>query len=673
MQRTITARHKQVLHVGDKVFKDLNGNGVLDPYEDWRLDSLTRAKDLVGKMTLKEKVGMMMIDTLNAQWGGVVGDEAHQMVESEHMRRFIFRNGINLKPVRIVQNSFQKYTGETVSPKQTSLFLNGVQELCESSRLGIPALFKSNARNHEEIDARYGININAGCFSAWPKEAGLAALRNNEILVRFAEAMKTEWRTIGIRGMYGYMVDLATEPRWNRVHETFTEDAHLCSDIIRTLVEVLQGSSLNENSIALTVKHFFGGGPQENGMDPHYPFGKNQVYPTDNLAYHLMPFKAAIDAGVSSIMPYYGIPVGIHTRYRPAPDVIFDEDIGIGIGFNKGIVTDLLRKELGFKGNVNSDTAIITLRPWGVENYSTEQLLAISINAGIDVLSGFHTVSTLMDVVGKNYITTTKNSYNIKGVSLDRLDEAVTRLLVELFDLGLFENPYVDADITDEVFQSTERQKEALLAQSKSVVVLTNNGILIQPSKAKVFLANVDSKVAHDHGYEVVTKADEADFVIIKILIRNIIRPVVDAEGKPMFYPNGKEVDTQYGGPIWQEAGNLSISSMKDSSSWSMTPRYEELQEIFASVDKDRCIVFLNFRQPYVIDDACGLKDVGALCAIYGVSDEAIFNIIDGSVKPEGKLPFSLPATLEAVAKNLSDKPGYEEGDTYFDFGYSYP
>jgi len=134
------------------------------------------------------------------------------------------------------------------------------------------------------------------------------------------------------------------------VHECFTEDADLAADIMKVLVTNLQGGPVSPaTNVAMTVKHFPGGGPQELGLDPHFTFGKNQVYPAGRFADHLKPFKAAIDAGVSSVMPYYGVPVKL--AYGGAT---FD---AVGMAFSRQIVTNLLRGRLGFGGYVNSDTA----------------------------------------------------------------------------------------------------------------------------------------------------------------------------------------------------------------------------------------------------------------------------------------------------------------------------
>jgi beta-glucosidase len=322
------------------------------------------------------------------------------------MTRFIFRNLVANEPNRSVVN---RRGGVQISPYEAAQFTNGMQELAESTRLGIPVMFKSNARNHLARSARAGINVTAGSFSSWPKEAGLAATRDMGLIADFANTMRKEWTAIGLRGMYGYMADLSTEPRWYRVHETFTEDGDLAADIISTLVTNLQGKSLSAQSVALTIKHFPGGGPQENGADPHYSFGKNQAYPANNFKYHLKPFTAAIDAGASSIMAYYGIPVG--QSYQPN---------NVGMAFSKGILTDLLRNELGFRGYVNSDTGIIGSRAWGLEDKTVEEQILIAIEAGTDILSGFNDNKQILSLVTSGKLAES------------RVDVSVSRLLKEI-------------------------------------------------------------------------------------------------------------------------------------------------------------------------------------------------------------------------------------------------
>ena len=361
-QVQVRARAKRTLTIDRLTFKDLNANGRLDPYEDWRLPVAARVGDLVERMTPEEKAGMLLINTLNAEPGGRLSDRGVRLIETEKMTRFIFRNTVTPNPEPPPTGGRRGgMAGAQVTAYEAAQFTNLVQELAEGTRLGIPVVFKSNARNHYERDARWGISVASGAFSEWPKEPGLAAMRDSGLVAEFGRIMAREWTAIGLRGMYGYMADLSTEPRWYRVHETFTEDADLASSIVTTLVKNIQGERLGPGSVALTIKHFPGGGPQEGGADPHYAFGKNQAYPTNGFAYHLKPFRAAIAADVSAVMPYYGIPIG--QRYTPND---------VGMAFSKGIVTALLRDTLGFQGYLNSDTGIIGERAWGLEGKSVD-------------------------------------------------------------------------------------------------------------------------------------------------------------------------------------------------------------------------------------------------------------------------------------------------------------
>ncbi|MFN5090763.1 MAG: glycoside hydrolase family 3 N-terminal domain-containing protein, partial [Bacteroidota bacterium] len=230
-QPAIENRAVNLLHEKQFHFKDLNKNNILDVYEDWRKPLDLRVANLVSLMTLEEKVGMLLINTLNAGEKGKMTDAAVDLIEKQKMTRFVFRNTIKSNPVST--GAGNGFAGAQISPFEAAQFMNAVQEFSERTRLGIPALFKSNSRNHIEFDARAGINIESGSFSSWPKESGLAATRDMALIADFAKIMAEEWRAIGLRGMYGYMADLSTEPRWYRVHETFTEDSDLAAEIIK--------------------------------------------------------------------------------------------------------------------------------------------------------------------------------------------------------------------------------------------------------------------------------------------------------------------------------------------------------------------------------------------------------------------------------------------------------
>jgi beta-glucosidase len=257
----LKTRLKPILTAADGTrYKDLNGNGRLDGYEDWRRPIDQRVDDLVAQMTLEEKAGLMLIETLNGGCGGALQPAASEYVNQQQMHRFILRNVVNA--VGTCNPDAGIRAGSQLTPQQAAQFTNSVQALTEGTRLGIPALFKSNARNHFERDARTGINNASGVMTEFPKEAGLAAAALGDeflktgkttagdmaVIKLFSHVMGEEWKAIGLRGMYGYMADLATEPRWYRVHETFTEDADLGANIMKTLVGHLQGGPLNPAS-----------------------------------------------------------------------------------------------------------------------------------------------------------------------------------------------------------------------------------------------------------------------------------------------------------------------------------------------------------------------------------------------------------------------------------------
>ncbi|MEO6684445.1 MAG: glycoside hydrolase family 3 N-terminal domain-containing protein, partial [Dyadobacter sp.] len=475
-QPVLGYKSAKVLDQNGLTFKDLNKNGKLDKYEDWRLPVETRVKDLVSQMSLEEKIGFMLISTTR-----MGGDNAFQpnapkseITSSFNEEDLIQPNNIfTRKPLEI---PIMSSAGTTKGVNQYQLrhfilranpsagviaeWANNLQQLCETSRLGIPAIVASNPRNHITIDAAIGLSVGTTTFSKWPGELGLAAMRDLKLTREFADIARQEWTATGLRKGYMYMADLATEPRWQRIEGTFGEDADLASSMIREIILGFQGTQLGKNSVAMTTKHFPGGGPQVNGMDSHFDWGKFAHYPGNNFEYHLKPFKAAIAAGTSAIMPYYSSPKGKE----------FEE---VGFSYNKAIIQDLLRKKLGFKGIINSDTGPIEMMPWGVENLSLHQRYQKALNAGVDLFSGTADPTILLETVKQGLVTEA------------RIDESVARLLQEKFVLGLFENPYVYEQKAQQLVGNAEFQKMADLAQRKSIVLLKNASKTL-PLKPKI-------------------------------------------------------------------------------------------------------------------------------------------------------------------------------------------
>ena len=748
-QPVISAHIKAVITVDGQQFKDLNGNGKLDPYEDWRLSVDERINDLVAQMDDTEKVGMMMINDNNAGCNGEIlsglvpnNAATSQQVQgqtnyiiNEKMTRFILRSTAAASSGTCTPGvASSARGGYVVTPEQLAKYTNGMQEIAERTRLGIPLVFKDNARNHVETDPRQGISAGSGAFSQFPKEAGLAAAALGEqflkegkattgdmsVIKTFTEVMGPEYNAVGLRAMYGYMADLLTEPRWYRAHEVFTEDADLNANIMPALVQGLQGSTIKDGTsvntatkVALTMKHFPGGGPQELGMDPHYSFGKYQQY-SDNFAYHMKPFVAAIGAGVSAIMPYYGVPMtGRDANKNPIP-LTYD---GVtypltGFAFSKSIVTDLLRGKLGFKGYVNSDTGIINSMAWGLEDKTIPERVAAAINGGTDTLSGFATNKTVKDLLDQGLITK------------DRVNEAVKRLLKEQFQLGLFENPYVDASNAVAAIGADASRAKGLEIQKKSVVLLKNDtlasGSTALPLKAgaKVYTIGFSKANVESYGYTVTdgnystgsrtASAAGHDVAVIRVLVTDVAKPYnskdVNTGANPLyinpltgktwgaedpcrmfpavnavcsdgeFFGNGVSgPGTIFGGALPWEIGDISFSGMATATSRSIYPTLADIKAIMTEIgDPKKVVLSVYFRAPYVMDDASGLKNAGAILATFGVTDLAMLDVLTGKFKPQGKMPFALPKTLKAVQEQKSDLPGFDEttDGALYKFGY---
>jgi beta-glucosidase len=340
---------------------------------------------------------------------------------------------------------------ENTDPRTMASWLNGVQAVAEARRLGTPVLFVTNPRNHYGAAATFGIAEASSAFSQWPGTLGLAATRDPALVEEFARIAAQEYVSVGIRGAYHPTADVATEPRWGRFRETFGEDASLTADLIAAVIRGFQGKELGPASVALTTKHFPGAGPASSGQDAHFPWGRNQVYPGKNLEYHLLPWKAAIQAGTAMIMPYYAVPQGLTGE-------------ALGMAYNKEIVTDLLRGKLGYAGVVNSDTGITVGMPWGVEELSLSERYKKAIEAGVDRLGGDATPEIVVDLVKKG------------GLAEARVDESARRILRVLFALGLFENPYASPEGAARTVRKAEFQQKADVAQRRSIVLLKNAG-----------------------------------------------------------------------------------------------------------------------------------------------------------------------------------------------------
>jgi len=621
-------------------FKDLNKNGKLDNYEDWRLPIETRVKDLISQMTLDEKIGFMLISTTRME-----GDYSFQ----PNAPKAEIKSGFNEEDLVQDINMFSKKplpvpvmsaVGTTkavtqynlrhfilranTSAKNIAEWSNNLQRLCEFSRLGIPAIVASNPRNHMTVDASLGLNMGTTTFSKWPGELGLAAMRDLKLTREFAEIAREEWASVGLRKGYMYMADLATEPRWQRVEGTFGENADLAASMIREIILGFQHDKLGKGSVAMTTKHFPGGGPQVDGQDPHFVWGQDQHYPGNMFEYHLKPFKAAIEAGTSAIMPYYAKPV--NTEYEE-----------VAFAYNKAIINDLLRVKMGFKGIINSDTGPIEMMPWGVENLSILERYQKAINCGVDLFSGTGDPTLLLELVKKGMVTES------------RINESIDRLLTEKFELGIFENPYVDVSYAQKTVGNSEFQKKADIALRKSIVLLRNNANLLPLKKGtKVYLESIydDGKSntaisailpsPNNWDIEFVKDKKEADIVVLWL---------TPTSGS-LFSSVGAEIKLQLSSNRIDVAHVNEITSIKPT------------------------VVVVNYSNPWVIDEIDN-NNLQTVLATFGTSTDALIDVLVGKYNPTGKMPFTTPKSRQAVLDNQSDVPGYLKPDGYALFKFN--
>lgn len=613
-------RHKPAKEVAEKsiilqtidgnTFRDLNKNGKLDIYEDSKQPVEERITDILKQMTLEEKAGMMFINGARVNEDGSIEDKPATGM-------FAFApNGLKL-----MQEKKMNHFNLWAVPSAASLakWYNLMQQEAEKTRLGIPITIASDPRNHFSNNI---FAMTANSFSQWCEPLGLAAIGDEKLTQQFADISRQEYIAVGIRESLHPQIDLATEPRWPRISGTFGEDAQLTARMAKAYILGYQGVSLSSTSVATMTKHFSGGGPQKEGLDPHFPFQKGQVYPGKNFNYHLIPFEAAFAAHTAAIMPYYGVPVG-----QTSEDVAFS--------FNKDIITGLLRNKCKYDGVVCTDWGLITdthmgdvvwpARAWGVEKLSEEERVKKVIDAGVDQFGGENCPQYVIKLVKDGKLTEA------------RIDESVRRLLRQKFQLGLFDNPFVDETKVSQVLGNPEFAQAAETSQRRAMTLLKNDNktLPLQQGKLKIYVKNVDAKVAAQYG-TVVTNPKDADIAILRL--------------NTPFYP----VETPITMARMFHHGDLDFKG-------------KEKDSILRLLSTVPTIVDIYLDRPAVIPEISA-KAKGLL-ADFGASDAAVLDVIFGKAKPEGRLPIELPSSMDAVRNQKEDVP-YDSKNPLYKFGY---
>lgn len=595
-------------------FRDLDGDGVMAPYEDPRRSPEERTADLVGRLSLAEKAGLMFQTVIEVGADGELKEEPGAISKSG-TTEVVAGKGMNHFNVHEIRTA-----------RQAARWSNRLQELAESTPHGIPVTVSTDPRHAFVENA--GVAFSAGPFSQWPEALGLAALDDVDAIRAFAETARQEYVAVGIRAALHPQIDLATEPRWGRQAQSLGHDADRVAEFTAAYVRGFQGEALGSTSVACTTKHFPGGGPQKDGEDAHFPYGREQVYPGGMFDYHLRPFREAIARGTAAMMPYYGMPEGL---------VRDGEEIeAVGFGFNRQVITGILREELGFDGVVVTDWELVNdnhvgdqvlpARAWGVEELTPHERMERIIAAGCDQFGGEECVDVLLDLVADGRVTEA------------RIDESVRRLLLVKFRLGLFDDPFVDEDQAERIVGRADFRELGFRAQAASVTVLENREVDGRPilplaadgSRPAVYAEGMRPE-ALDGWADAAGRPEDADVAIVRL-------------GAPF------EPRSDLFLEAWFHQGSLEFPP-------GLVHRLRRIA--------DRCplVVVVDLDRPAIMTPL--VPFVSALAVAYGSSDQAVVAALTGRIAPEGRLPVEIPRSMDAVRASRADVPSDSADPVY--------
>jgi beta-glucosidase len=696
-------------------FKDLNKNGELDIYEDWRKPVDERAKDLAAKMTVEQIAGLMLYSghqSIPAQGGrspfGAATYNGKPFAESGAKssdlsdNQIKFLTGDNLRHVLITS---------VESPGVAAQWNNHMQALVEGIGLGIPGNTSSDPRHGSDSYAEYNAGA-GGKISMWPGTLGIAATFDPAVMKQFGEIAATEYRALGIATALSPQIDLATEPRWSRFDGTMGEDPGLATDLARAYVDGFQTSTGEKEitngwgyqSVNAMVKHWPGGGPEEGGRDGHFGYGAYAIYPGNHFEDHLKPFtegafKLDGPTGMASaVMPYYTISLNIDTVYGE----------NVGNGFSKYIINDLLRGKYGYDGVLCTDWMITADAPniyefrgkcWGVETLSVAERHYKAIIAGMDQFGGNNVMAPVLEAFEMGV------AEHGAEFMRKRFEQSAVRLLRNIFRVGLFENPYLDVAETEKTVGNPDFMKAGFEAQLKSVVMLKNRQKTLPLQKhLKVYVPQKYTPAGSNWFGQVTPESwkDAANPEVIKKYFELVDSPE-KANVALVFIESPKggtgysrddvaaggngyvPINLQYNPYTAEFARETSIGGGSPFENFTnrsykgktgVTANISDLKTVTETkiqMGTKPVIVIVDVANPMVFAEIEPVAD--AILIHCGVQDQAILDIVTGGFEPSGLLPFQMPASMKTVDEQLEDAPRDmecytdSEGNIY-DFAY---
>lgn len=695
-----SANKDAIIEVDGFAFKDLNRNGVLDAYEDWRLPMEERAEDLASKLSIEEIAGLMLYSphqmismgmgfftgvaeiAKNSEnsdipadfskfYGGGPDTREHAWDLSEAQKNFLKND--NVRHVLIA----------AIDDAQTAArWNNNAQALVESIGHGIPVNSSSDPRHNIDASAEFDMGA-GGEISKWPEHIGLAAAFDPSIVEEFGKIAAREYRALGIATALSPQIDLASEPRWNRFNDTFGAGSKLAADLARAYCDGFQNSEGDSeiadgwgyDSVNAMSKHWPGGGTGEGGRDAHYGYGKYSVFPGGNLEEHLKPFTEGAfklkgkTAQTSAIMPYYTISYDIDQKHGE----------NVGNSYSMYIINDLLREKYGYDGVVCTDWNIthdaisfdsfMSGKCWGVEDMSVVDRHYKILMTGVDQFGGNNDAKPVIAAYEKGV------SENGEEFMRKRMELSAKRLLRNIFRVGLFENPYLDPKKSEQTVGHVDFVNKGYEAQLRSVCMLKNkNNVLPLAKKTKVYIPvrrtgatfnwfGVPSpekdeipadKALIGEYFEVVDNPDDADCAFAFI-----VSPSNQGYSKENGYA---PVSLQYRPYTATHAREQSIATPSDNRSYKgktvtncNEPHLDMVLETKRVMGDKPVIVFIKTINPLVVAEFEGAADV--IIADFSVKQKALMDIVSGKVEPSALLPFIMPKDMETVETHCEDLP----------------
>ena len=692
---------RKIIEKDGLYFKDIDGTGEVSKVNDWRLPAKERAKAYVELMSAEEKIGQLFISdwrmgkyptplTMGSkEIPEYTLDETGTVDEAEHTVTNIFGEQYIPGTSKLLKEWFARHIILRANAKPDDLadYLNQLQAIAEECEHFVPVMAASNSRN-EYAEPVFGMNDASGIFAAWPGTLGIAAAVKGtgdlSVVDHFSDCIRRSWNAANLRKGYMYMVDVMTDPRWQRSYGTFGEDTELISKIAERMIPIVQGSEegVTTDGVALTMKHFPGGGARENGYDPHYKAGQWNVYQTAGSLekYHLPPFYASVKRNVAAIMPYYAKPA----KDKSAPQIVNGKEIPMepyGFAYNKPLIDGLLRNEMGFSGYINSDTGVAHNMCWGVEMLDKPERIGFAVShAGVDVISGNFDME-----LGKESYQRGKNGYYDtheapEGFTKEQLvltDEslncAVMRTLTAMFEMGLFEDTYRDPKKAVEVAATKADWERAMDANRKSVTLLKNDGTL--PLTAD----KLNGKKIYAEAFHQLPERAEVLTKELKELLGDVALVENPAEADYailMLNPKSGAYFSATKGYLELDICEGKMVADVDEFCRPMETTHEEttlsganrIKEIAEAVHTNggKVIANVNVVLAWLLGNVEPCVD--ALTLGYDTYVSATLDVYFGRFSPVGKLPITMPRSDEVIAVNAdgvcvspNDVPGYDK------------